>query len=139
MNLQDYDAGNSRFLEPADKWIISRCNGLAREVTRFLEKYELGEAARALYDFIWGEFCDWYIELIKPRLYGKFTEESRRAAQNTLHAVLEKTMRLLHPFMPFITEEIWQHLVDGETIMIEPWPAYDSSLEDLCGRSFYGC
>lgn len=124
MNLQDYEPGEryEGSLELADRWILTRCNTLVKDVTRLLESYELGEAARALYDFTWGELCDWYIELAKPRLYGKVTEESRRAAQYTLHTVLEHTMRLLHPFMPFITEEIWQHLTGGKTIMLSQWP-----------------
>ncbi|GAW31695.1 valine--tRNA ligase [Carboxydocella sp. JDF658] len=111
----------------ADRWILSRLNHTIEEVTRQLGRYELGEAARVLYDFIWSEFCDWYIELIKPRLYGKETPGSRATAQWTLWYVLSRTMELLHPFMPFITEEIWQALPhQGETIMLAPWPQVKS-------------
>lgn len=83
----------------------------------------MGEGARILYDFIWGEFCDWYIELVKPRLYGREDEVGRQTAQYVLWKVLENTLRLLHPFMPFITEEIWQHLPHkGSSICVAPWP-----------------
>jgi valyl-tRNA synthetase len=105
-----------------DRWIRSRLDATTAEVTRLLGMYELGEAARVLYDFIWSEFCDWYIELVKGRLNGT-DPASRQKGQATLYVVLKTTMRLLHPFMPFITEEIWQHLpVPGETITIAPWP-----------------
>ena len=93
-----------------------------------MEGYELGGAANTLYEFIWDGFCDWYIEMVKPRLYGKETEASRRTAQQVIATVLRDTMILLHPFMPFITEEIWQHLPhEGETIMLTQWPAADES------------
>lgn len=109
----------------ADKWIISRCNTLVQEVTDNLEKYELGIAAAKLYDFIWNEYCDWYIELVKPRLYGE-EKESKIAAQYTLVMVLKKTLKLLHPFMPFITEEIFTHLPGEEkSIMISSWPKFE--------------
>jgi valyl-tRNA synthetase len=116
MNLGDFQPGPDadRFdpavLTLADRWILSRFNWTVGEVDRNLESYELGEAARVLYEFIWDELCDWYIELIKPRLYGKDTPDSRGAAQQVLWYVLKRTMELLHPFMPFLTEEIWQHL-----------------------------
>ncbi len=108
--------------EIPDKWIISRYNRLAGEVTENINKYELGLAAQKVYDFIWDEFCDWYIELVKPRLYGT-DETARHTALHTLVYVLSNTMKLLHPFMPFITEEIWQHL-PGNTgsIMVSSWP-----------------
>ena len=131
MNLEDYQADSTLApqYETADKWIISRYSAVSRQVTEMLDRYELGEAARVLYDFIWNEFCDWYIELVKPRLYGKDTEESRYAAQKTLVEVLRGSMELLHPFMPFITEEIWQHLPhEGETIMLAKWPEQEESL-----------
>ncbi len=111
-----------------DKWILSRYNTLVREVTDNLEKYELGIAVSKLYDFIWDEFCDWYIELVKPR----FFEEGERneTAQQVLTYVLSNTLKLLHPFMPFITEEIWQALPHkGESIMISDFPVYDKELE----------
>ena len=125
MNLEDFAplAEDEREYTLADRWIISRFHTTAAEVTNYLDKYELGEAARLLYDFIWNEFCDWYVEMVKPRLYGKDTPLSRQTAQNVIAEVLRQTMVLLHPFMPFITEEIWQHLPhDGETIMLSPWP-----------------
>ncbi len=95
----------------------------------------MGEAARLLYEFIWDELCDWYIELGKPRLYGRGTPESRRTAQQVIWYVLRQTLELLHPFMPFLTEEIWQHLPRpdasaGSSIMIAPWPQRRPELED---------
>ena len=132
MNLADY-VGGGEDIEPEleDRWIISRFNKTAESVTYNLENYELGEAGRYLYDFIWSEFCDWYIELVKDRLYGNKTADSRKAAQYTLTHILSNTMKLLHPFMPFITEEIWQHLPhEGESIMVSPWPRADKSLYD---------
>jgi valyl-tRNA synthetase len=91
--------------------------------TTALENFDLGEAGRLLYEFIWNEFCDWYIELTKPRLYNKEDVLARRTAQSILFEVLEGTLRLLHPYMPFLTEEIWQNLpVQGESIMMQPWP-----------------
>ncbi len=132
MNLSDFnpeEVGQKYTL--ADRWILSRLNETAKEVTRNLERYDLGEAARVLYDFIWNEFCDWYIELVKPALYGKKDEESRKTAQYVLWHALSNTMKLLHPMMPFITEEIWQHLPhEGETIMLQEWPEYDPLLTD---------
>ncbi|MFY9272196.1 MAG: class I tRNA ligase family protein, partial [Thermacetogeniaceae bacterium] len=129
MNLDDYqlqdavDLQNREQLELADRWILSRLNKTLEAVTDNLNNYELGEAARILNEFIWNEFCDWYIELIKPRLYGKESPEGRRAAQTVLHHVLTTALEMLHPFMPFLTEEIWQHLPHrGESIMIAPWP-----------------
>lgn len=136
LNLQDFDfeaageAFNSEKLELADRWILGRFNKTVQEVTRYLEEYELGEAARTLYEFIWNEFCDWYIELIKPRLYGKETPESRTAARKVLWYALIHTLELLHPFMPFLTEEIWQHLPhQGKSIVTAPWPSYRTDLD----------
>ena len=127
MNLTDFNPKKQNMgaldLTTADQWILSRYEHTAKEVTRFLERYDVGEAARVLYDFIWSELCDWYIELIKPRLYGKQGEETRYVAQYVLWYVLKGTLELLHPYMPFITEEIWQNLPhEGETIMLAPWP-----------------
>ena len=129
----NWDEIRSRLsLQPADRWIISRFNRVASEVDRYLESYELGEAARTLYDFIWNEFCDWYIELAKPHLYGKITPESKVAAQWVIQRVLSDTLKLLHPFMPFITEEIWQHLPHrGPTIMLADWPAASDRALDV--------
>ncbi len=127
MNLTDFepDSLNMKDMELslADRWILSRYQSTVQEVTRWLERYDLGEAARVLYDFVWTELCDWYVEMIKPSLYGRLGDEARQASQYVLWQVLEGTLRLLHPFMPFITEEIWQHLPHtGETIMLAPWP-----------------
>ena len=134
MNLEDYTAQSTITPEyqVADKWIKSRFSAISREVTDLMDRYELGEAARVIYEFAWNELCDWYIEIVKPRLYGKETAESRYGAQKTLAEIMASTMALLHPFMPFITEEIWQHLPhEGETIMLSPWPLKDESEIDL--------
>jgi valyl-tRNA synthetase len=111
MNLEDFapEAHCEGDFNLTDRWIQHRFNATVGEVNRLLGEYQYGEAARAIYDFIWSEFCDWYIELVKPRLYNK-EDASRGAAQETLALVLEGTLRLLHPFMPFITEAIWQKL-----------------------------
>lgn len=115
----------------ADRWIISRYNSLIEEVDRQLGRYDLGEAAKAIYEFIWDEFCDWYIEIVKPRLYGKETDASKGVAQNVLWFVLKHTLELLHPFMPFLTEEIWQHLPhEGESIMVAQWPKTSGKADD---------
>ncbi|WP_333870142.1 valine--tRNA ligase [Desulforamulus putei] len=132
MNLGDYDpAAQGGPYTLADRWILSRLQSAVSQVTDYLERYELGEAARVLYEFIWSEFCDWYIELAKPRLFGKTTPEDRVTAQQVLVQVLRETLELLHPFMPFITEEIWQKLPHrGESIMLAQWPTPDESLQD---------
>lgn len=124
MNLTDYAEGVpiGKYTLP-DRWILSRYAYTAQEVTRNLENFELGEAARLLYEFIWNEYCDWYIEMAKPRLYGKEDLEGRRTVQHVLCYVLKNTLKLLHPFMPFITEEIYQHLPHEEqSIMLAKWP-----------------
>jgi len=106
----------------ADRWILSRHNRLIARVTRLMDAYQFGEAGRQIYDFLWGEFCDWYIEIAKIRLYGKDARE-RLMVQRVLVYVLERALRLLHPFMPFITEALWQELPhEGESLMIAPWP-----------------
>jgi valyl-tRNA synthetase len=110
-----------------DKWILSASNNLVKEVTENLNKYELGIALGKVYDFIWDVYCDWYIEIVKPRLFDK-ENEKRLEAQYVLNEVLVKCMKLLHPFMPFITEEIYQSLIhDSESIMISKWPEFDES------------
>ncbi|MCC8160517.1 MAG: valine--tRNA ligase [Oscillospiraceae bacterium] len=115
-------------LQLEDKWILSRYNDVVKVVTENLDKFELGVALSNLYDFIWENFCDWYIELVKPRLFDK-ENPTGKTAQYVLTYVLSNTMKLLHPFMPFITEEIWQHLPhEGESIMISEWPVYDEKL-----------
>ena len=111
-------------LTDADKWIISKMNTLIKEVTDNMEKYELGVAVQKLYDFIWEEFCDWYIEMVKPRLYND-DDTTKEAALYTLKTVLINSLKLLHPYMPFITEEIFCNLQDEEeSIMISSWPVY---------------
>ena len=111
-------------LTDADKWIISKMNTLIKDVTDNMEKYELGVAVSKLYDFIWEEFCDWYIEMVKPRLYND-DDTTKNAAIYTLKTVLINSLKLLHPYMPFITEEIFCNLQDEEeSIMISSWPVY---------------
>ena len=108
----------------ADRWILSKVNLLAKEVTENMDKYELGIAVQKVYDFIWEEFCDWYIEMVKPRLYAE-KDETKAAALWTLRTVLANAMKLLHPFMPFVTEEIYCTLCpQEESVMIAPWPVY---------------
>lgn len=107
-----------------DKWIISRINSVTKEVTENLNKYELGMAAQRIYDFTWNEYCDWYIEMVKPRLYGK-NQEDKDTANYVLITVLKDILKLLHPFTPYVTEEIWSHLVNAEeSLIISDWPVY---------------
>ena len=114
-------------LTDADKWIISKANKLVKDVTENIEKFELGIAADKIYDFVWEEFCDWYIEMVKPRLYNK-DDSTRDAALYTLKEVLIIALKLLHPYMPFITEEIFCTIQsDEESIMISKWPEYDEA------------
>ena len=127
MNIQgqnvDLTLPDTLMLE--DKWILSKLNTLAKDVTENLEKFELGLAVQKLYDFIWDNFCDWYIELCKSRLQGEGAKDARRV----LVYVMTRQLQLLHPFMPFITEEIWQTLPhEGETLMRTAWPVYQDSL-----------
>ena len=112
----------------ADKWILTRLNETIETVTRLADKYEFGEVGRALYNFIWDDFCDWYIEMAKLPLYGE-DEAAKKTTRSILAYVLDNTMRLLHPFMPFITEEIWQNLPhNGESITLAAWPTVDPAL-----------
>ncbi len=112
-------------LEPVDRWILSKLNTLVKDVTDNMENFELGIAVQKVYDFIWDEFCDWYIEMVKPRLYNSDDEASRNAALWTLRSVLIDALKLLHPYMPFITEEIFCTLQsEEESIMISRWPVY---------------
>ncbi|MDE7339795.1 MAG: valine--tRNA ligase [Lachnospiraceae bacterium] len=114
-------------LEPADKWILSKLNTLVRDVTDNMEQYELGIAVQKVYDFIWDEFCDWYIEMVKPRLYSKEEADDRSKAASlwTLKNVLKDALKLLHPYMPFVTEEIFCTIQsEEESIMISRWPEY---------------
>ena len=110
-------------LTAADKWILSKVNTLAQDVTVNMDKFELGIAVQKLYDFIWEEFCDWYIEMVKPRLYSE-EDKTKAAALWTLKTVLVNALKLLHPYMPFITEEIFRNLTGEESIMISAWPEY---------------
>ena len=111
-------------LTPADKWILSKLNTLAKDVTENMENFDLGVAVGKIYDFIWEEFCDWYIEMVKPRLYND-EDTTKAAALYTLKTVLIESLKLLHPYMPFITEEIFCNLQDEEeSIMISNWPVY---------------
>ena len=115
-------------LEVEDKWIVSELNSLIKNVDQNIDKYEIGLAADKIYDFIWNEFCDWYIELVKPRLYEEGNEESEVAAQSTLIHVLDNVIKLLHPFMPYITEEIYSIMPNKKDMLInETWPEYNSS------------
>lgn len=126
MNLEGFDSAFRPKEEDytlADRWILSRYAKTVADVTNNLERFELGEAGRALYDFIWNEFCDWYIEMAKARLYNKEAATARQTAQYVLCYVLENTLKLLHPFMPYITEEIWQHIPhEGISIMVAKYP-----------------
>ena len=121
----DFDTGD---LEEEDKWILSRKNNVVREITENLDKYELGMAAQKIYDFIWDEFCDWYIEIVKGRLYGT-ERKTKETAQKVLLIVLKDILKMLHPFMPFITEEIWRYLPDEEKpLIISSWPVYRENI-----------
>lgn len=134
MNLAGFDENHQPAAPQytlADRWILSRYTKTVTEVTRNLERFELGEAGRALYEFIWNELCDWYIEMAKPRLYNKAEFDQRATAQYVLWHVLQNTLKLLHPFMPYITEEIWQHLPHrGVSIMVSAWPEPQADMVD---------
>lgn len=125
MNIEKADLSGVKLedLTDADKWILSKINTLIKDVTQNMENYDLGIAVQKLYDFIWEEFCDWYIEMVKPRLYND-DDETKAAALWTLKTVLTDALKLLHPYMPFITEEIFCNLSDEESIMISSWPEY---------------
>jgi valyl-tRNA synthetase len=117
-----------------DRWILSRHNRLISNVTRLMEEYQFGEAGRQIHDFLWGEYCDWYLEMAKIRLYGDDPQAADTSRRVLIH-LLDRTLRLLHPFMPFVTEEVWQHLKGvgtrgpgpgeewPEALMVAPWPA----------------
>ncbi len=136
MNLEGFD----KSFQPeesdytlADRWILSRYAQTAKGVTESLDRFELGEAGRMIYEFLWSEFCDWYIELTKARLYDKENPRAKNTALYVLSYVLEHTLRLLHPFMPFLTEEIWQKVPHDESvrsIMISEWPTVDENAID---------
>ncbi len=127
MNMEgkDLDETAKDRMEPADRWILSKLNRLIKDVTDNMEHYELGIAVQKVYDFVWDEFCDWYIEMVKPRLYNSDDKSSQNAALWTLKTVLSQALKLLHPYMPFLTEEIYCSLQpEEESIMISTWPSY---------------
>lgn len=133
MNLEGFKYEHidlSGELSTADRWILHGFNETARDITRLMESYEFGETGRLLYNFIWDDLCDWYIEFAKLTLYGT-DAAAKRSTQSVLAYVLDRTLRLLHPFMPFLSEEIWQHLPHepGETITLAAWPQANASFE----------
>lgn len=135
MNLEGITAADAADIElngkrgTADRWILHRLNETVRDVTRLIDQYEFGETGRLLYNFIWDDLCDWYIEFSKLSLYGE-DPSAKKTTQTVLAYVLDRTLRLIHPFMPFISEEIWQHLPhEGRTITLAPWPVYDARFE----------
>lgn len=127
MNLEGFnyeDIDLSGELSTASKWILHRLNETIKDVTRLADVYEFGEVGRLLYNFIWDDLCDWYIEMAKIPLYGE-DQAAKKETQSVLTYTLDQTLRLLHPFMPFLTEEIWQHLPhEGESITVSPWPTF---------------
>ena len=127
MNMEKFpvpDTLDPKELTQADRWILSKMNTLIQDVTDNMDHFELGIAVQKVYDFIWEEFCDWYIEMVKPRLWSE-EDETKNAAMWTLNTVLIQSLKLLHPYMPFITEEIFTNLQDKEeSIMISSWPVY---------------
>jgi len=132
MNLEGYDAGAPQDALPltmTEAWILSRVQQVSREAAAHLDAYDFDQAAHVLYQFIWHEFCDWYLELIKPQLYDAAAAEARGHCQGVLLKVLSAILRLLHPFMPFITEEVWQKLPGASgSIMAAPYPQADAAL-----------
>ena len=129
MNIEDKEITEPADFKlcPADRWIMSKCNNLVKDVTENMDKYELGIALAKIYDFMWDEFCDWYIEIAKYRIY--HVEEEKKSANDamwTLREVLKKSLKLLHPYMPFVSEEIYGKLVpEEESLMMSEWPKYD--------------
>lgn len=129
MHLSDGKIPEKINLLEEDKWVLSRINTVVKDVTENLRKYELGMAAQKIYDFTWNEYCDWYIEMVKPRLFSE-NEEDKDTAKYVLLSVLKDILKLLHPFMPFVTEEIWAHLPGKiSDLIIEKWPVYDEKKE----------
>src|SRR5690625_1899260 len=130
MNLEDmsYEEINlDGDLSVPDQWILTRLNETIKHVTQNTDKYEFGEAGRYLYNFIWDDFCDWYIEMAKLSLYGE-DETSKQTTRSVLAHVLDQTLRMLHPYMPFITEEIWQQLPhEGASITVASWPVVNEA------------
>ncbi|MDD5712061.1 MAG: class I tRNA ligase family protein, partial [Smithellaceae bacterium] len=133
MNLEDYkedQTSTPEELSLPDRWIISRLEATIAEVIKGLDEYRFNEAAGAIYQFFWHEFCDWYLELIKPSLYGGAERGKRIACQQTLLATLKTALQLLHPFIPFVTEDIWQKLYTGTSIMVSPFPTSHEERRD---------
>lgn len=131
MNIDDHEVKNElpKELHTEDKWILSTLNNVAKEVNENLEKFELGIAVQKVYEFIWDCYCDWYIELVKARLFND-ADDSYIAAEQVLLYVLDQILRLLHPFMPYVTEEIWQTIPhEGETVMLSEYPTYKPELD----------
>jgi len=129
MGLEDQamELDGSEELELSDKWILSRMNTVAKDITVNMDKYELGMAATKVYDFVWNEYCDWYIELAKKRLYGE-DPVAKATVQKVLVTVLKQILKMLHPFMPFITEEIWEHIPGSEgRVIAMDWPEFDAA------------
>ncbi len=141
MNLDDYSGkeedGNDREYSLADRWIKDALNRTIREVERCLDEYRFNDASGTIYQFVWHELCDWYLEMIKPVLYSGNSPEGRLAAQETLSVVFENTIKLLHPFIPFVTEEIWQKMKgeEGSSIMVSTFPEVNKTYED--DEAFY--
>lgn len=141
MNLQDFDATKEQQTEYslADRWIISRFQQTLEEVNNLIDRYDLGAAAKLLYEFVWNEFCDWYIELVKPELYQKEDVVTRTRVQAVLCNTLKDTLALLHPFMPYLTEEIWQTLPHkGKSLMTSCWPKLEQKKIDLTAEKQMG-
>ncbi|MGD1153051.1 MAG: valine--tRNA ligase [Syntrophales bacterium] len=140
MNLDDYTSPGAHISKNdeslPDRWIKHRLNITVSEVIKSLDEYRFNDAASGIYQFIWHELCDWYLELVKPELYGKGNPEKRRAAQHTLLTVMMSSLKMLHPIMPFVTEEIWQTLVgDGTSIMVSEFPSpQDTSHDPVADR-----
>ena len=136
MNLDGYagkydQPGEGSGLLP-DRWIRARLNRTIDDINRHLDAYRFNEAAASIYQFIWHEFCDWYLELIKPVLYGKEEEGKKEAVLQTLYMVLKASLQLLHPFMPFLTEEIWQKCIhDGTSVMVSNFPKPEDAAKDM--------
>jgi len=122
------DAIDMDHLDIADKWILDRLRNVIQEVSKNLEEFELGLAVGKIYDFIWNEFCDWYIEMAKPRLYDSSKDDKKRA-QSILTYVLTDALKLLHPIMPFVTEAVWRNIPGSEgSIMFAQWPGLKQSI-----------
>ena len=141
MNIDGYERGPCERSEWADRWIWSRLQGAVREMTEALQSHRFSDLTRAIYDFVWRDFCDWYLELAKVRLQGG-DPQARRTAQEHLVQVLETALRLLHPIMPFITETLWQALPHGaaaNSIMVAAWPECDAGLIDLEAEARMQC